>query len=64
MNQESALVKTKMLELLSCAFQMKQRWLDGLVWSSLVLSIIVGYLNPNPVYTNLLNTYLICKHIL
>ena len=28
------------------------------------ISTIVGYLMPNPVYTYILNIYVICKHIL
>ena len=35
----------------------------GLVWFY-GISTIEGYLMPNPVYTYILNIFMICKHIL
>ena len=35
----------------------------GLVWFY-GISIIEGYLKPNPLYTYISNIYMICKHIL
>ena len=40
----------------------------GLAWFGFVgfygISSIVGYLMPNPLYSYILNIYMICKHIL
>ena len=35
----------------------------GLVWFNGISTMVV-YLMPNPVYTYVLNIYMICKHIL